>query len=744
MKKFANFIVKHKIFIIVMMLLLTIASIVAMVFVNVNSDILSYLPDGVKMTDGMNFMREQFDMQGDAIVGVSKLDYTTMLDITKQIAALKGVKPGGVIWIGSILEMGGISMGGVETDDIVDSIMSNEDVLNLFLPSRKPNEKFDKSQVGDFVVMLQLNVAPSSKEALAIIDTLNNTILKDYEHAIGGTTQMTKDIFDSTIGEIWKYIIVAVLVMFIILLLTSNSIVEPFVFMLTLGISIVVNMGTNIFLKDVSVVTFAASSILQLGLSMDYAIFLMHAFAEEKEKTLDENLAMRRAIPRTFSTIAASALTTVGGFLALFFMRFKIGADLGLVLAKGVFLSLVTVLVLQPCLMLITSKIHEKTTHRLFVPKLKKVGSFSISHRKIVVAICTALLIPTILMQSNVDLNYIKFVQAKENPTEIQKNVDHLGNSLILILPSNPTMNYAFLEDLKEVESVSGVMGAYSMVDKATGNQLYLGVMLGLIPDEASMIKNFLNTDYTMCTINLLADPESKEATAVLQKITELADKNFKGEKYYITGMSQAVEDLRGITPRDNAVVSIVSILIIFIILVFALRSFKLSALLIAVIEFGIFLNLSLSYVIGQEINFMAYIIISSIQLGATVDYAILYTVKYQRYLDIMPAKEAGYKALRDSGSSVITSVAIMAGCCLSVSLVTTNKIVSEITMMIARGSIISGILVMVLLPALLVLCTGNKKLKKVGKLEAKKLKSKEKRERKNDKKAQQIEQPAI
>ncbi|MEG2562005.1 MAG: MMPL family transporter, partial [Clostridia bacterium] len=614
MKKFANFIVKHKIIIIVMMLLLTIASIVAMVFVNVNSDILSYLPDGVTMTEGMNFMREQFDMQGDAIVGVSHLDYPTMLNITNQISALKGVKPGGVIWIGSILEMGGISMGGVETDDIVDSIMSNEDVLNLFLPSRKPNEKFDKSQVGDFVVMLQLNVAPSSKEALAIIDTLNNTILKDYEHAIGGTTQMTKDIFDSTIGEIWKYIIVAVLVMFIILLLTSNSIVEPFVFMLTLGISIVVNMGTNIILKDVSVVTFAASSILQLGLSMDYAIFLMHAFAEEKEKTLDENLAMRRAIPRTFSTIAASALTTVGGFLALFFMRFKIGADLGLVLAKGVFLSLVTVLVLQPCLMLITSKIHEKTTHRLFVPKLKKVGSFSISHRKIVVAICTALLIPTILMQSNVDLNYIKFVQAKENPSEIQKHVDNLGNSLILILPSNPTMNYAFLEDLKEVESVSGVMGAYSMVDKATGNQLYLGVMLGLIPDEASMIKNFLNTDYTMCTINLLADPESDEATAILKQITALADKNFKGEKYYITGMSQAVEDLRGITPRDNAVVSIVSILIIFVILVFALRSFKLSALLIAVIEFGIFLNLSLSYMIGQEINFMAYIIISSIQ----------------------------------------------------------------------------------------------------------------------------------
>ena len=248
------------------------------------------------------------------------------------------------------------------------------------------------------------------------------------------------------------------------------------------------------------------------------------------------------------------------------------------------------------------------------------------------------------------------------------------------------------------------------------------------LPAGFDMVSNFAGNGYTMYSIMVNCEAESQEASQSLAQIRQMLDDNFGSGNYYITGMSQAVEDLKVITPMDNMIVNIVSVLLIFVVLLIALKSIKLPILLISVIELGIFINLSISYVLGQSVNFMAYIIISAIQLGATVDYAILYTVKYQRYLDVMPAKEASYRALRDSGVSILTSVAIMAGCCLSVALVTSNRIVGEITLMIARGSIISGLLTLLVLPALLVVTTGNRKLKKEGKRASKELKKQEKK----------------
>lgn len=790
MKKLSEFIVKHRMLLICIIFVLTVASIVSLLFVNVNSDILSYLPDGVPMTEGMNFMRENFQMQGDAIVGVAGITYKEMKKIAKEIETLKGVKSGGVIWIGSIKEMENLPLNGdminsplvpkeiknylrkalgdegyemlltLDPKEMVAQILSNGSIVDMFCPNREEGEGIHESAPRDYLVMLQLDVAPSTDEAMAIVDTIHNDILKDYEHAIGGSTQMTKDIFDSTINEIWKYLLVAILVMFIILLLTTTSLVEPFIFMLTLGVSIVINMGTNIILPSVSVVTFAASSILQLGLSMDYAIFMMHAYAEERKHTLDDGLAMQRAIPRTFSTITSSALTTVGGFIALFFMKFKIGADLGMVLAKGVFLSLLTVICLQPCLMLLLGKLTRKTEHRIMVPKLRHVASFSITHRKIIVIIATLILIPCIFLQGKVGLTYIKFVKEPENPTRIQQSVNSMSNSLILIVPAGEgdyEKNKELLERIDGLgDQVKAVMGVYSMLPddlapyltKLTGamsdpefSQILkdygLESMLGSM--DMSMLDSFVSNGYTMYSVMISGEAESAQAAATLASIHRYCEEIFGADqqKYYVTGMTQAVEDLRLITPADFTIVTVVSIAIILFVLLFALKSLKLSALLIAVIELGIFINLTISFLFGQSINFMAYIIISSIQLGATVDYAILYTVKYQRNLDIMPAKEAAYRALRDSGVSIITSVAIMAGCCLSVSLVTSNVIVGEITMMIARGSVISGILVMLLLPALLVVFTSNKKLKKEGRVERKKVKKITRQ-----KKKEEIEQP--
>ena len=740
MKRFAKFVVKYRFIILGVMLLMTIASLFALSFVNVNSDILSYLPEDVDMTVGMNFMKENFDMQGDAIIGVQGASYDDMLELVKLIEDKGGTKQGGIIWYGLLKDMQDIdwsqlddpivaaiansllSKYGLKIDDLksmVEQMSTNPDIVNMFHPSDDT-----------YLLMLQLNVPSSSNEALNLLKTVEDHLQKKgFDYAMGGSTQITREIFDSTIGEIGKYAFVAILVMFIILLLTTNSIIDPIVFMVTLGVSIVVNMGTNLILPSVSVVTYAASSVLQLALSMDYAIFLMHSFAEEQKKTLDDNLAMERAIPKTFSTISASALTTVGGFLALFAMRFKIGEDLGIVLAKGVFLSLVTVLLLQPCLMLLTKKIACKTQHRIIVPKFKNVASYAVTHRKTIVGIALVLLIPVVVMQNLVELSYIKFVEEDPNPSAITEKVDALSNSLVIIVPakteildgeSNVDDQYRFLETIRERDDVNAVMGLFSMLpeENAEGivnlvNDKSLGDLMQSSGMDMSMITGFLNNGYTMYSVMLDTDPESSEGAVALKEIRAVLDDTFGAGDYYITGMTQAVSDLQDITPTDFMVVSIVSVAIIFVILLFTLRSLKMSTIVVLVIEFGIFVNLSISYIFGQSVNFMAYIILSSIQLGATVDYAILYTVKYQNYLGLRSAREAAYTALTESGVSIMTSVAILAGCCLSVSIITTNIIVSEITLMIARGAIISGILVMLLLPALLIISTGNQKLEK-------------------------------
>lgn len=740
MKRFAKFVVKYRLIILGVMLLLMIASLFAMSYVNVNSDILSYLPEDVDMTKGLNFMKENFDMQGDAIIGVQGATYEDMQELVSLIENKGGTKQGGIIWYGLLKEMQDIDWTilenpwvaslvnnllnkyGLKLEDLkemTEQLSNNPEIVSLFHPDDET-----------YLMMLQLNVPSSSNEAMDLLSEIENYFKeKGLDYAMGGSTQITREIFDSTIGEIGKYALVAVLVMFIILLLTTNSIIDPIIFMVTLGVSIVVNMGTNLILPSVSVVTYAASSILQLALSMDYAIFLMHAFAEEQQKTLDNKLAMERAIPKTFSTISASALTTVGGFLALFAMRFKIGEDLGLVLAKGVFLSLVTVVLLQPCLMLLTNKIARKTQHRIIVPKFKNVASYAVTHRKTIVTIALLLLIPTVIMQNMVELSYIKFVEEEPNPTAIEQKVDALSNSLVVIVPaktesmdgeSNIKDQYEFLEKIRERDDVNAVMGLFSMLpeDIAEGivnlvNDEDMGKLMASSGMDMSMITGFLNNGYTMYSVMINAESESAEGTKALNEIRAILDDTFGAGEYYITGMTQAVSDLQDITPTDFMVVSLVSVAIIFVILLFTLKSLKMSTIVVLVIEFGIFVNLSISYIFGQTVNFMAYIILSSIQLGATVDYAILYTVKYQNYLGIRSAREAAYTALTESGVSIMTSVAILAGCCLSVSLITTNIIVSEITLMIARGSIISGILVMVLLPALLIISTGNQKLEK-------------------------------
>ncbi len=791
--KISQFIIKHKLIIVCIVAVLAVLSIVALAFVNVNSDVFSYLPDDMNTSKGLNYVKSTYGMDGDAIVGVSGIKYSEMTEKVKEVQAVKGVNEGGVMWLGSLYEMKnfdfnamldkytgnaliknmlekmlnkyGYSLDRNKTDSegkvyqcirevdlsgMVEGMLEQKDVQNLFFPENKASikESIEKDLPSNYIVIIQLGVPSSSNDAMEALEKIDK-VFDGYDSALGGSTKIIYDLYESTINEVWKYVIVAVLVMFIILMLTTDNIIEPFILMLTLGVAVILNMGTNIIFPSVSIITFAASSILQIGLSMDYAIFLIHSFKEEKQYTLSDEQAMRRAIPKTFSTITASSLTTVGGFIALLFMRFGIGKDLGLVLAKGVFLSLVTIILLLPCLVIMTRKLQEKTTHAVFFPKMNKTASFSIKRRRIFATLMFVLIIPAIILQSFVKLSYVDFSQEKENPTQIETIVDSMSNSIIVALPvsykdadkqaeniKNNTLrdkNLNFIEEIRkdENQNIMGILGLYSIIPEENYSLAELlcsfmseKLIADNLPDEAKALKNIVGDNHGLYFIMVKGDAESEETVNTMQNIYKSLEKNFEGESYYITGMSQASLDLKEITPTDFLVITLVSVAIILVILLFTMKSFKISFLIILVIEFGIFVNLALSVIMGATLNFIGYIIISSIQLGATVDYAILFAVKYKKYAEEMSAREAAYRSLNECALSVITSVAIMAGCCLSVYFVSSNLIVQEITMLIARGSIISGILVFFVLPSVMILFTGRvADLTPKGKKEAKAIK---------------------
>lgn len=777
MDKFSKFITRHKLFVIGIMLILAVLSMIAMSFVHVNTDLFSYLPQDMSTRQGLNYLERSYGMGGDVIVGVSDISYSQFKEKIAEVEKLDGVNKGGVLWLGSIYELKNIDLQeligkydnaitrnflekmlndygyslqrdkykdgvklncvyDIQISDMVDEMIAQDDVKNLFFPengAKSLKEAIEDDSPANYVMIVELGVSSASDEAMNFVRKMPE-VFDGYECSVGGSTKIIYDLYTTTIDEVWKYIIVAVLVMFIILLFATDNLVEPFILLATLGIAVLLNMGTNLMFSSVSVITYAASTILQIGLSMDYAIFLIHSFKSERRYALNDEQAMQRAIPKTFSTITASSLTTVGGFMALLFMRFGIGRDLGLVLAKGVILSLITIIFMLPCVVLMTRKWQIKTKHAVAIPKLQAPASFSVKHRKVFALILVLMLLPVMITQSFINLSYVKFNKPKENPTQIDNIVSRMSNSIIVVLPmsykdeqaqkenlKNHTLrdkNIKFVQDVKndKGDNVTGVLGIYSIVsDEYHSLAEFLCEMVNsdqkfitnALPPEADTLKALARDDHNLYFVMVEGDSESNKTASTLSNIRSSLYRNFSSGTY-ITGVSQAKFDLESITPIDFLVITFVSILIIMAILMFTMKSFKISAMIIIVIEFGIFVNLSISVLTGSVINFIGYVIISSIQLGSTVDYAILYAVKYKKYIEHMPAREASYRSLNECAMSVITSVAIIAGCCMSVFFITSNLVVQEITALIARGSIISGILVLFVLPSITVLATGK------------------------------------
>lgn len=728
MNKIAKFIVKHRTLIAIIMAVLVLISSVILFFVKINSDIISYLPNNKPTKQGLDHLVKNFDLKGDITIGIRDLDKKYVKDVVDKISKLPNVKKeNGVMWIGTIEDQTS------SLKSIMPGIIDEKLIAELLTPKLK-----DGKDDPVFIILVFLSVPSASNEATKTINTISeilgsqkNNAGSMYEYRFGGSAAITRDIFNSVFSEVWKFAIIGVLVIVIILLLTTQSLIEPIILLLTLAASILLNMGSNIIFGEVSSVTMSISAILQLGLSMDYAIFLIHAYYREKIDGYDDETAMQRAIPKTFSTVFASALTTVFGFIALFFMQFQMGADLGRVLAKGVFLSMLTVLLLQPSLILIFKRPLAKYSHKVLAPSFEKTSSYLTRHKYIVLLVCILVLIPSIMLQTKISYSYMDMGTQSKSPTALEEKVNSMGNTIVVAVPvknENNKLSEEGLEQQKKfVKDIKGIeLNGNKVVDNIMG-------LFSLIPDNNIVIdgfiqknlfkfdgfKQFVNNDYAIYSIMLDSkiNPESEECMQIIEQINKYIKSNFgEKSKYYVTGTAQSVKDLKEITPKDFLIVTLVSMLSIFIILVFTIKSLKVSTLLIALIEFGIFLNIAISIMFKIQLNFMAYIVISAVQLGATVDYAILYTINFRRNKSKMSIKEASYQASKDTGASILTSASIIVGSCLSVSVFSSNLIIKQLTMLIGRGAIISSILVLFVLPALLCIFDKNVKTKKVRK----------------------------
>ena len=784
---FAGRLIDNKWLVVGVIAALLVLSFIGLLFVQKNGDVTSYLKDDTDTMIGKSVLEEAYSIQGDlniAISYLSKDQVQTIYDAIKNDSELKTMyvteRDGKEVrssiiskdvWIGTfdmILELGNGGIGGLVEG--IDPVVAQEIYDSAAKNYVKTTELGNGTVVTTYLLSFYLKSAASDNVTIDALDRIeqiindninqqksagliSETISAESCYYFGGTAENARILVASSVGDMPIFVAIAVVAVFFILLFTSHSYLEPLVFLATLGISILLNMGSNIIAGNpvgtISTITSSCSTILQLALAMDYAIFLMHTYYEELRVKLNPRDAMISALPKTLASISASALTTIGGFIALFFMQFGMGYDLGFVLAKGVLLSLLTVIILQPVLIVIFNKPIMKSQHSWIVEPRLGFVSKNITKKGVaiaVIAICAVICLPCAYFQSLTPLTYISTTEATptEQMTAPQYVLQGSSNQVIVMVPYSAKegdesdtsdyvqKQYEFIDYLKtELGQKEGEHGAQDILSLCTiipQNRFeeianhQNGIVMVFI--EGNFVKSYApdggaEREYMLYTLNLEGHPEDEESYASIAAIRAKAAEIFgvsEGE-IYMTGLAQGASDLAAVTPDDFMLVNILSAVIIFVILLFTFRSFITSLILLAVIEAGIFFNLAIVYfvsllapfapgllsVFSGEINFMAYLIVSAIELGATVDYAILFTSKLgeEKAKGCRPER-AIRNAIYRSAPSVTTSAAILIAVCLAVNLISSNMIVRQITELIARGTFFSYILVFTLLPSIM------------------------------------------
>lgn len=676
MKKFGKVVVKLRIPILVLSFLLLIPSVLGYFNTRVNYDILYYLPSDIDTMQGQDILLDDFGKGAYAMVVVDGMNKSNVSKLVKKVE--------GVDHVASV-----ISYSGIVGDDVPSEILPD-----------KFRSYFENEDSGATLFAIFFDDTTSSDDTMKAIQEVRD--VTDNQCYIAGMSAVVTDTKTMAEKETSFYVLVAVVLVCIVLAIFMDSFLVPVFFMLSIGMAIVYNLGSNYFLGEVSYITKALAAVLQLGVTLDYSIFLWHSYKEAKEETPDDHQeAMAVAIGNTLTSVVGSSITTVAGFIALCFMSFTLGLDLGVVMAKGVVLGVIGCVTILPSLILTFDKALEKTMHREIMPNFDKPARWIVNHSWIFLIIFVLLLGPAIYGYNNTKVYYdlSDTLPEKLNCSQANKlladNFDGT-NSIYMILADSNLSAEDSNAMMNEVNDLDGISFALS-IDSALGGE----IPTEMLPD--SLVSELKGDEYQIMMVSTNYTIASDEINDQINKVDAIAKKY--DAKSMVIGEAPCTKDLITITDKDFKTVSAVSIVAIFFIIFFVLKSISLPVILVAAIEFAIFVNMGIPYYTGTTIPFISSVVIGTIQLGATVDYAILMTTRYKRERAAGNSKkEAISIALGTSIPSIIVSALGFFAATFGVGMIASVDMIASLCTLMARGAIISMFVVIFVLPSLFVL----------------------------------------
>lgn len=671
----SKWIANHPKTVVVICLLLIIPSVIGYLNTFINYDILAYLPEDLNSVQGEQVLDETFHCASSAVLVIEDTAPKDTAALKEKISAIDGVS--NVVWIDSAVD---ISFPAEMLPDFI-------------------REIFYSADGKDTLMMVQFEEDSASTRTMDAIDEIRSVMNKNC--FMSGLSAIMKDTKDLTETQAPIYIAIGVALALVVLSFTLNSWVLPFVLLASLGLAVVYNMGTNFPFGQISYLTQSIAAILQLGVTMDYSVFLIDRFEEERRRGLGNSQAMQRAIVNTFASLCGSSLTTIFGFLALCFMSFTLGRDIGLVMAKGVLLGVVTVVTFLPALVLLLEDKIERTRHKSIIPNFDKLNAFTIKHKKVFAWIFILLLIPSFLASQKVDVYYnMDRALPADLPSiaglsKMKEAFNMTTTHFVIVdndLPSSQLTQLA--DELRQVDGITEVISLNTFVGSAVPVDMLPEEVLELCAQDGKQMM-LANTGYTAAT-----DEENAQIEE-MQRIVQKYDPNA-----YITGEGALTKDLVEVTNRDFMITNLISVAAIFILIAILFGSLSLPVLLVASIELAIFINEGISFLTGTTIPFIAPTVISCVQLGATVDYAILLATRFREELQNgLSRSEAMHRAANQSCRSIFQSALVFFAVTFSVYLICDISLIKSICAMLARGAVISALVIILLLTPILLIC---------------------------------------
>ena len=667
MKKISNYIVNHSKLILIIGLFLLIPALYGYINTRINYDILVYLPDSVDTIKGENILTDEFGLGSYAFVIIDNNTNKDIIDLENEFKKVDGVNK--VISVYDLLDSG---------------------IPKSMLPKDIENKLYKDNET---IIMVTFNGSTSEDETINSVRELRQIVEGD---TISSMTAMVVDTMDLANQEIVTYVVIAVILCLIVLLIATDSYIVPIFLLLNIGIAIIYNLGSNIFLGQISYITKAITAILQLGVTTDFSIFLYNTYELEKKNNKDHKKAMSKAIISTFNSVLGSSLTTIAGFLALCTMSLTLGKDIGIVMAKGVLCGVVTVLTIFPALILLFDNIIDKTKHKRLLPEFKFIQNFALNNKVLIIVLFLILLIPAYYGNKNYDVYYKldeslpKTLDFNVANNKLAKDFNIVSPEIILINKDIKKNDLKELSNkLREVDGVDLVMNLGEITDNG---------LISILPDDFNKLLN--NNKYNLILLNSTYEIASDKLNNQIDEVNNIVKKYDKDS--IVAGEGALMKDLVRIADHDFKAVNYSSTIVIFIIMLFVLKSLGLPIILIIAIEFAIFMNMAFAYFTGTSLPFISSIVVGTIQLGATIDYAILMS---NRYLEQRKDKDS-YNAMKETlkivTPSIITSALCFFAATIGVGLYTKIDMIGSICNLLARGSIISMLVVLLILPTLI------------------------------------------